>query len=113
MCFVVGSLFFINHNYNAYASEIKSNDKVVITSQDDFNKNIVMTNETSSKNQYENVKIEYKNTPTFEAKPGDVVVFSGRYGGGFGHTAIVLNGNYYGKLMNFQSLDQKMEFRWL
>ncbi|PTK50492.1 hypothetical protein BUZ44_06930 [Staphylococcus haemolyticus] len=71
---VVGSLFFINHNYSAYASEIKSNDKVVITSQDDFNKNIVMTNETSSKNQYGNVKIEYKNTPTFEAKPGDVVV---------------------------------------
>ncbi|MCE5021039.1 hypothetical protein KJB97_00915 [Staphylococcus haemolyticus] len=49
MSIVVGSLFFINHNYSAYASEIKSNDKVVITSQDDFNKNIVMTNETSSK----------------------------------------------------------------
>ncbi|MEL3712420.1 CHAP domain-containing protein, partial [Staphylococcus borealis] len=48
----------------------------------------------------------YKNTPTFEAKPGDVVVFSGRYGGGFGHTAIVLDGNYDGKLMKFQSLDQ-------
>lgn len=99
MSFVVGSLFFINQNYSAYASEIKSNDKVVITSQDDFNKNIVVTNETSSKKQYGNVKIEYKNTFTLEAKPGDVVVFSGRYDGGFGHTAIVLDGNYDGKLM--------------
>lgn len=48
----------------------------------------------------------YRNTPTFKAELGDVAVFSGRYGGGFGHTAIVLNGNYDGKLMKFQSLDQ-------
>ena len=41
-----------------------------------------------------------------KAELGDVTVFSGRYGGGFGHTAIVLNGNYDGKLMKFQSLDQ-------
>lgn len=60
--FVVGSLFLINHNYTAYANEIKSNGEVVITSQDDFNKNKVVTNETSSKSQYGNVKIEYKNT---------------------------------------------------
>lgn len=48
----------------------------------------------------------YHNTPSFKAEPGDIVVFSGRYGGGFGHTAIVLNGDYDGKLMKFQSLDQ-------
>ncbi len=34
------------------------------------------------------------------------MVFSGRFGGGYGHTAIVLNGDYDGKLMKFQSLDQ-------
>ncbi|HHO1182440.1 TPA: CHAP domain-containing protein, partial [Staphylococcus aureus] len=48
----------------------------------------------------------YHNTPTFKAEPGDLVVFSGRFGGGYGHTAIVLNGDYDGKLMKFQSLDQ-------
>lgn len=48
----------------------------------------------------------YKNTPSFVAQPGDVVVFNDSYGSGAGHTAIVLNGNADGNLMQFQSLDQ-------
>ncbi len=44
----------------------------------------------------------FKNTPTFKAEPGDLVVFSSKYG----HVAIVTNGNYDGKLMKFESLDQ-------
>ncbi len=38
-----------------------------------------------------------------------LVVFSGRFGGGYGHTAIVLNGDYDGKLIKFQSLDQNWD----
>ncbi|MBL0846911.1 MULTISPECIES: CHAP domain-containing protein [Mammaliicoccus] len=48
----------------------------------------------------------YKNSPSFVAKPGDIVVFNGDFGSGAGHTAIVLNGNADGNLMQFQSLDQ-------
>ncbi|HHX0016331.1 TPA: LysM peptidoglycan-binding domain-containing protein [Staphylococcus aureus] len=48
----------------------------------------------------------FKNTPTFKAEPGDLVVFSSKYGQGYGHVAIVTNGNYDGKLMKFESLDQ-------
>nr|WP_263313524.1 CHAP domain-containing protein [Mammaliicoccus sp. Marseille-Q6498] len=48
----------------------------------------------------------YKNTPSFVAKPGDVVVFNEDFGSGAGHTAIVTNGNADGNLMKFQSLDQ-------
>ncbi len=48
----------------------------------------------------------YKNTPSFVAKPGDIVVFNEDYGSGAGHTAIVLNGNADGNLNQFQSLDQ-------
>lgn len=33
----------------------------------------------------------YKNTPSFLAKPGDMVVFPGTYGGGHGHVAWVLS----------------------
>ncbi len=33
------------------------------------------------------------------------MVFSGRFGGGHGHTPIALNGDYDGKLMKFPSLD--------
>lgn len=48
----------------------------------------------------------YNNTPAFKAQAGDVVVFNRNYGGGYGHVAIVTKGNYDGKYMKFQSLDQ-------
>ncbi len=48
----------------------------------------------------------YNNTPSFKAEEGDVVVFNRNYGGGYGHVAIVTKGNYDGKNMQFQSLDQ-------
>ena len=48
----------------------------------------------------------YNNTPSFKAEEGDVVVFNRNYGGGYGHVAIVTKGNYDGKYMKFQSLDQ-------
>ena len=48
----------------------------------------------------------YNNTPSFKAQAGDVVVFNRNYGGGYGHVAIVLNGNQDGKYMKFVSLDQ-------
>lgn len=48
----------------------------------------------------------YNNTPSFKAKEGDLVIFNRNYGGGYGHVAIVTNGNYDGKYMQFQSLDQ-------
>lgn len=48
----------------------------------------------------------YNNTPSFKAKPGDIVIFNKNYGGGHGHVAIVTNGNYDGNYMKFQSLDQ-------
>lgn len=48
----------------------------------------------------------YNNTPSFKAEEGDIVVFNRNYGGGYGHVAIVTKGNYDGKYMQFQSLDQ-------
>ena len=48
----------------------------------------------------------YNNTPSFKAQAGDIVVFNRNYGGGYGHVAIVLNGNQDGKYMKFVSLDQ-------
>lgn len=48
----------------------------------------------------------YKNTPSFKAQPGDLAVFGSNYGEGYGHVSIVTNGNYDGKLMQFESLDQ-------
>lgn len=47
-----------------------------------------------------------KNTPDFIAQPGDLVIFNGNYGQGYGHVGIVTNGNYDGKVMQFVSLDQ-------
>ena len=40
-------------------------------------------------------------TPSFVAQPGDVVVFNEDFGSGAGHTAIVLNGNADGNVMQF------------
>ena len=48
----------------------------------------------------------YNNTPSFKAQAGDLVIFNRNYGGGYGHVAIVLNGNQDGKYMKFVSLDQ-------
>lgn len=47
----------------------------------------------------------YNNTPSFKAQAGDVVVFNRNYGGGYGHVAIVLNGNQDGKYMKFVSFN--------
>ena len=45
----------------------------------------------------------YNNTPAFKAQAGDLVIFNKNYGGGYGHVAIVLNGNQDGKYMKFVS----------
>lgn len=57
-------------------------------------------------NDFTNEATVYQNTPEFKAKEGDVVIFSRKYGGGYGHVAIVLNGNYDGSYNQFLSLDQ-------
>ena len=57
-------------------------------------------------NNFKGEATVYNNTPSFKAKEGDVVVFNRNYGGGYGHVAIVTKGNYDGKYMKFQSLDQ-------
>lgn len=57
-------------------------------------------------NNFKGIATVHKNTPDFKAQAGDIVVFSGKYGGGYGHVAIVTNGNYDGNYMKFQSLDQ-------
>ncbi len=45
------------------------------------------------------VKLKFITTHQLsKAEPGDLVVFSGRFGGGYGHTAIVLNGDYDAKI---------------
>lgn len=48
----------------------------------------------------------YANTKDFVASEGDIAVLNSSFGGGSGHTMIVLNGNYDGNVMKFQSLDQ-------
>lgn len=57
-------------------------------------------------NNFKGEATMYNNTPSFKAEEGDVVVFNRNYGGGYGHVAIVTKGNYDGKYMKFQSLDQ-------
>ena len=57
-------------------------------------------------NNFKGEATVYNNTPSFKAEEGDVVVFNRNYGGGYGHVAIVTKGNYDGKYMQFQSLDQ-------
>lgn len=57
-------------------------------------------------NNFKGEATVYNNTPSFKAEEGDVVVFNRNYGGGYGHVAIVTKGNYDGKYMKFQSLDQ-------
>lgn len=57
-------------------------------------------------NDFTNEATVYQNTPEFKAEEGDIVIFSRKYGGGYGHVAIVLNGNYDGSYNQFLSLDQ-------
>ena len=57
-------------------------------------------------NDFKGEATVYNNTPSFKAEEGDIVVFNRNYGGGYGHVAIVTKGNYDGKYMQFQSLDQ-------
>lgn len=60
-------------------------------------------------NNFTGDAVVHQNTESFVAKPGDLVVFNGNYGGGHGHVAIVINGNAEGKLMKFVSLDQNWQ----
>ncbi|VED60498.1 SH3 domain-containing protein [Staphylococcus simulans] len=57
-------------------------------------------------NNFDGEAVIYPNTPSFKAEPGDVVIFNRSYGGGYGHVAIVTNGNIDGNYNTFQSLDQ-------
>ena len=57
-------------------------------------------------NNFKGEATVYNNTPSFKAQEGDIVVFNRNSGGGYGHVAIVTKGNYDGKYMKFQSLDQ-------
>lgn len=59
-----------------------------------------------NKNNFKGEATVYNNTESFKAQEGDVVVFNRNYGGGYGHVAIVVNGNYDGHYMQFVSLDQ-------
>lgn len=42
-------------------------------------------------NNFTNEAKVYQNTPSFLAKPGDVVVWNRKYGGGYGHVAVVIS----------------------
>ncbi|PTF13138.1 SH3 domain-containing protein [Staphylococcus devriesei] len=57
-------------------------------------------------NDFTNEATVYQNTPEFKAEEGDIGIFSRKYGGGYGHVAIVLNGNYDGSYNQLLSLDQ-------
>lgn len=57
-------------------------------------------------NDFTNEADVYNNTPSFKAQAGDVVVFNRNYGQGWGHVAIVIDGNKDGNYMQFISLDQ-------
>lgn len=43
------------------------------------------------KNNFTNEAKVYQNTPSFLPKPGDVVVWNRKYGGGYGHVAVVIS----------------------
>ncbi|MBU0437065.1 CHAP domain-containing protein [Staphylococcus succinus] len=62
--------------------------------------------EIPTKNNFDGEATVYKNSATFEAKAGDIVVFNEEFGNGAGHTAIVTDGNYDGNHYKFESLDQ-------
>lgn len=60
-------------------------------------------------NNFKGKATVYQNTEKFEAEEGDIVVFNSSYGGGSGHVGIVINGNYDGNLMKFQSVEQNWQ----
>lgn len=57
-------------------------------------------------NNFNGLADVYQNTASFKAEEGDIGIFGSSYGGGYGHVFIVLNGNYDGNYMKFESLDQ-------
>lgn len=59
-----------------------------------------------NKNNFKDEAIVYNNTESFKAQEGDIGVLNRSYGGGYGHTFIVINGNYDGNYMQLVSLDQ-------
>lgn len=60
-------------------------------------------------NNFKGKATVYANTDDFVAAEGDIAVLNSSFGGGAGHTMIVLNGNYDGNVMKFQSLDQNWQ----
>ncbi|NGR92908.1 CHAP domain-containing protein, partial [Staphylococcus aureus] len=42
-------------------------------------------------NDFTNEATVYENTVSFQALPGDVVIFNRNYGGGYGHVGIVIS----------------------
>lgn len=76
---------------NQYIDEVLRLSPIIGTNAKDFPKN------------YNKEDFEYiKNTPTALPKAGDIMIWNGRAGGGYGHVAIFLNGD----LNRFNSLDQ-------
>lgn len=59
-----------------------------------------------NKNNFKDEATVYNNTESFKAQEGDIGVLNRSYGGGYGHTFIVINGNYDGNYMQLVSLDQ-------
>lgn len=57
-------------------------------------------------NNFKGLADVYQNTASFKAQEGDIGIFGAKYGGGYGHVFIVLNGNYDGNVMQLLSLDQ-------
>lgn len=57
-------------------------------------------------NNFKGEATVYNNTASFKAQEGDIVVFNRNYGGGYGHVAIVVNGNHDGSYNQIVSLDQ-------
>ena len=60
-------------------------------------------------NNFDGLATVYKNTESFKAEAGDIVIFNGNYGAGNGHVAVVLNGNHDGNYMQFVSLDNNWQ----
>lgn len=76
---------------NQYIFEVLGLTPIIGTHAKDFPK------------KYNSAEFEYiKNTPEFIPERGDIVVWNGRAGGGYGHIAIILEAN----ISTFNSLDQ-------
>lgn len=46
-------------------------------------------------NDFKGLATVHRNTPSFLAKPGDIVVWNANLGGGYGHTAVVISATLY------------------